>query len=315
MKYYNVQVDYFNSPRVGATKTTATPLLGLSSKIIMVCETDLVWGSIYANKEQKGLIHPDERLSFDTNIVKYLFDLNNPSPDLQISPDILNVEQTQKSFFMNRIGVILCNIIAKNYFGVKHLNHLQSIIANSKVHFIPSKPSKFPDYYAQNGSNHFIFEAKGTNLRKCSKQEEAAIEQLNAINHIYIKKKSINLRKYLIQTTVDNLKVKAALVDPTGEGVDIIFDGDLNYDYSLELSNNIGKIISIDEKEYSVVMIGNYAIGFCSNNQNIEKDILISNILNNRDRNTIRGLGDDSIIEGKLYNDGTLILKVMNKKD
>ncbi len=313
MKKYDVKVSFFPKPRVTTKKSTHKCTLSIKHSTIKVDEIDLVWGSIYANKENK-VKNFEDRLDYDKALVRYLFDLKNVGSDLCINSDAMKVEQTQKAFFMNRIGVILCNIVAKKEFGISHLNHLQNILRNKKISFYPKKPKKSPDYIAQKGSEFYLLEAKGTSSNNIYAQEIAAITQLNSINSIKTNGKAFTPYKLLSQTTLNGKKVEVTLIDPEGEGVEIDF-GDTDFeeicfkDYKLNLNENFLKTITIDDEKYNICIIDDYVIGFNHNCRSLELDKEISNM-----GNKIEGIGDsNSIIEGRLFNDGTLILKIIDK--
>ena len=313
MKKYDVKVSFFPKPRVTAKKSTHKCTSSIRHSTIQVDEIDLVWGSIYANKENK-VKNFEDRLDYDKSLVRYLFDLKNTGLDLCVNPDIIKVEQTQKTFFMNRLGVILCNIVAKKEFDLKHLNHLQNVLRNKKISFYPKKPKKSPDYIAQKGSEFYLLEAKGTSSKNIYAQEIAAITQLNSINSIKTNGKAFTPYKLLSQTTLNGKKVEVALVDPEGYGVEIDFKGNdfeeiCSENYEIFLNNNFLNPITIDNIEYKVCFIDDYIIGFSSNYRNIDVDVEFTDL--SLKSNRIKGIyNQDAIVNGRLFNDGTLILKV-----
>lgn len=289
---YNLKINYFNSPRVSMAKTNVSVNKTTIPNSVLIDEFDLIWGSIYANKQNKHIQNLNARLEYDTSLVHYLFNMKSPN-DLEINKDILLLEQTQKIAMMNRAGTILCNVVAKKCFGIKHLNHLQNLRGIN----INNTGNKYPDFIARHNNDYFVFEAKGTSLRTCSKQERSAIDQLNSIATI-----NGNVPfKFLVQTTVHNNKFWIDLVDPI-EGQENLEVGDDEFnDYKFDVNNLPKFYINKLKKYFKGYIFGDYFVGYAlnegSNNFKDEDFIVESAILNN------------NTYTGKVFSDGTIILK------
>lgn len=289
---YNLKINYFNSPRVFMAKTNVLVYKTTIPKSVLIDEFDLIWGSIYANKQNRHIHNLNARLEYDTSLVHYLFNMKSPI-DLEINADILSLEQTQKTAMMNRAGAILCNVVAKKCFGIKHLNHLQNLRGMN----INNTGKKYPDFIARHNNDYFIFEAKGTSLRKCLKQEKSAIEQLNSIATI-----NGNIPyKYLIQTTVHNNKFWVDLVDPIEGQENLQISDDEFNDYKFDVNDLPKFYINKLEKYSKGYFFGDYYVGYVlieRANESKNEDFIIENsILNN------------STYTGKVFSDGTIILK------
>ena len=266
------------------------------SKKIDVDKYDLIWGSIYANRENRCK-NPKQRLMYDTSLAEYLFNLN-PYSDLKINQDILSLEQTQKTSMMNRVGVILCNVTAKKFFKVKHLHHLQKLNGMSVL----NHGGLSPDFVARLGNNYFVFEAKGTSLKSCSKQLKSGINQLNSISTI----NGTVPEKYVIQTTIVSCTFSVNIVDPNGGENDLNLTDDFFTDYKLDIKNGIQ--VDMKELECSATgyFINDFFIGYIDNsdkeskNNDCKDSIIEKIILNNK------------VYKGKVFADNTIILEVFD---
>ena len=56
---------------------------------VLIDEFDLIWGSIYANKQNRHIHNLNARLEYDTSLVHYLFNMKAPN-DLEINGGILS---------------------------------------------------------------------------------------------------------------------------------------------------------------------------------------------------------------------------------
>ena len=118
MKKYKIKVNYHSAPRFSSTikKNRSVPTTSYSNCVIYVDEFDLLWASLYANKEHKNLLNLETRIGYDEAIVKYIFNLKSAGV-LEINPDLLKLEQTQKTALINRAGVIICNLVGKRFLN------------------------------------------------------------------------------------------------------------------------------------------------------------------------------------------------------
>jgi hypothetical protein len=295
MNEYKINVNYYRKPRgkSPAIKYTHGVHKRASGVIIFYVNKDLlIWGSIYANRENKEIAHLAERLKYDIACVEYYFDLSQPSKsNLTINEDILKkIEQTQKAFIMGRIGVIMCNVVAKLFNGVNHLHHLQNFKKMSiKRHALYSASESCPDFIARRGKRYFLYEAKGSCKSSCIKQERDAIAQLNAIEEI----NSTYPEKYLIQTNINNKKdIVVSVVDPEGEGDSIeLIQDDYSFENGYKIKFGDQEIELPGDKEIKGMEIGDYFIGYHKTEP--VKDYTYQK--NN--------------YEGTIFNDGTAILR------
>ena len=263
---------------------------------IAVDREDLIWASIYANREQKRTIHVDRRLAYDIACVDYFFEFS--SGNLKINLDLKKLEQTQKATASNRIGFIICNITAKKLFKVKHLHHLQGF---SGMNIKPNIPTGArPDLIARTGNDYFVVEAKGTLRTSDAAQINAGVTQLNVINTI----NTNNPYRFVIQTVIDkNNNVIANVVDPNGNEQNITIEEKEYNNYKQLLSDGKDKYTifknNLDKrKEINGYYVNDYFIGLINDN-----DFFIRNDSN------FNELYEDNDYKGKIFDDGTVILK------
>lgn len=296
--HYNLNLFFNNTSKYSFVKNFHNLKLGKPNihTTINIDKYDLIWGSIYANRENRCK-NPKQRLNYDISLVEYLFNLNSHS-DLKINQDILLLEQTQKTSMMTRAGVILCNVTAKKYFNVKHLHHLQKLNGMSVL----NHSGLSPDFVARLKNNYFVFEAKGTSLKSCFKQLKSGINQLNSISTI----NGTFPEKYIIQTTICSCTFSVNIVDPNGGENDLNLTDDFFTDYKLDIKNGIQ--VDMKELECSATgyFINDFFIGYIDNSDkesknNDCKDCIIEKIILN-----------NKVYKGKVFADKTVILEVFD---